>query len=130
MLGEVDVKPGERVTKGQPLARLRNLDLESGDRQARRRAKQYEAQLQNLLREGLHDRQSATQIPEVRKALKTRSENNSARRNCDQERLRPAGPVDGTVLPPPATTEHEDPGGPIARLVGHALGPGELRRRP
>ena len=71
VLDKVYVKAGEPVKKGQPLAQLRNVDLELEIAKLVGQRKQYEAQLENLRREGLHDPQSAAQIPEVEKALTT-----------------------------------------------------------
>ena len=121
ILREVDVKPGDHVTKGQQLARLRNLDLDLEIAKLDGEQRRYEAQLQNLMREGLHDLQSQTQTPEIRKGS-IRSKNNSAKK-LDQERLVLRAPIDGTVLPPPATTEHDDPDGAVPNWSGTPLDP-------
>ena len=122
ILREVDVKPGDHVTKGQQLARLRNLDLDLEIAKLEGEQKRYEAQYQNLLREGLHDMQAQTQTPEVRKALNSLAEQLRAKK-LDQERLVLRAPIDGTVLPPPATAEHEDSEGQLPGWSGTPLDP-------
>ena len=121
-LAEVNVQAGDRVRKGQPLARLRNVDLELEIAKLVGQQKQYEAQLENLRREALRDPRSSSQIPEIEKALKTVADQ-LVQKGRDQERLRLVAPVDGTVLPPPITTEREDPEGQLPFWSGTPLDP-------
>jgi len=122
LLAEVDVKPGDTVVMGQQLARLRNTDLDlevvklSGERE------QYSAKLTNMLRQGLNDSQSATQIPEIRKALQT-IERQLRQKQRDQQRLVLVAPIAGTVMPPPPASEHEDPEGQLPAWSGTPLDP-------
>lgn len=121
-LAEVNVQAGDRVRKGQPLARLRNVDLELEIAKLVGQQKQYEAQLENLRREVLRDPRSSSQIPEIEKALKTVADQ-LVQKGRDQERLRLVAPVNGTVLPPPITTEREDPEGQLPFWSGTPLDP-------
>ena len=127
VLDKVYVKAGDRVKKGQPLALLRNVDLELEIAKLVGQQKQYEAQLENLRREALHDPRSSSQIPEIEKALKTVADRTRA------ERARPR--ASATCGPGrrhgPAAAGHDRarrPGRPIALLVRHAPGPSQQRR--
>ena len=71
VLDKVYVKAGDAVKKGQPLALLRNVELELEIAKLVGQQKQYEAQLETLRREGLHDAKSAARIPAVEKTLAT-----------------------------------------------------------
>jgi putative peptide zinc metalloprotease protein len=122
VLDKVFVKAGDRVKKDQQLALLRNVELELEIAKLAGQRRQYEAQLDNLRREGLHDQRSSARIPEVEKALKTVVDQ-LAQKGRDEERLRLVAPVDGTVLPPPLTTEHEDPEGQLPFWSGTPLDP-------
>jgi putative peptide zinc metalloprotease protein len=121
-LAKVYVKTGDHVSKGQELALLENLDLDlkiaekSGDRE------QHSMQLQNLLRQGLSDPRAVTQIPELQKSLDMldRELENLKR---DRDRLLLRAPAEGTVMPPPATNEHEDPEGQLPFWSGTPLNP-------
>ncbi len=121
----VYVKPGQRVTTGQPLALLENVELALEIEKLRGEQKRYAAQLENLRREGLHDRHAAAQIPEVQKALKTVADQ-LAQKVRDQQRLLLKAPADGTVLPPPATVAHDDPEGQLPDWSGTPLDPQNL----
>ena len=121
----VYVKPGQHVTKGQKLALLENIDLEQEIEKLHGQQQQFEAQLQNLRREGLDDPRAAAQIPEVEKALEN-IENQLAEKRRDRRRLCLAAPCDGTVLPPPATAAHDDPEGQLPTWSGTPLDPQNL----
>jgi putative peptide zinc metalloprotease protein len=124
-LVHVYVEPGQHVSSGQKLADLQNLDLELDIEKLEGDHRRYQAQLRNLQREGLHDRESAGQIPEVQKALET-VENQLREKRQDQQRLHLVAPCDGTVLPPPAVTAHDDPDGQLPSWSGTPLEPQNL----
>ena len=121
----VYVKPGDHVTKNQKLALLENIDLDQEIEKLRGQRQQFEAQLQNLRREGLDDPRAAAQIPEVEKALEN-IENQLAEKRRDHRRLCLVAPRDGTVLPPPATAAHDDPDGQLPAWSGTPLDPQNL----
>lgn len=99
-LEEIHVKQGERVMKGQRLARLENLevDLEVADLIGQR--DRYCQQLEDLDVQKHRDSQAGAQILSVRKALQT-VEEQLARRLEDRKRLDLTAPATGTLFPPP-----------------------------
>ena len=119
---EVRVKQGDHVVRGQTLARLQNIDLELEIAKLQGEYNQRSTQLQNLLREGLQDPQAASQIPEIRKALEAIKKQLDEKQH-DKDRLVLLAPCDGTVLPPPPMTEHEDPEGQLPNWSGTPLDP-------
>ena len=77
--------------------------------------------------EGFHDRQAASQIPEVQKALE------AVEKQLKEKRARPAAaaPAGPVRRHRPAAAGHHrprGPGRPVALLVRHAAGPGKPRR--
>ena len=122
VLAQVHVKPGQQVAEKQPLARLQNIDLSLEIAKLDGERRQRNMQLQNLLRQGLDDPLSATQIPEIRKALGTLDKQLEEKQR-EQQRLELLAPAAGTVLPPPATTEKDDPEGQLAAWSGTPLDP-------
>ena len=127
-LGEVCVKAGDHVVKGQTLARLQNIDLELEIAKLDGERKQRAAQLKNLHREGLQDPQAAAPNSRGRQGAgghqeATRRRSNGTRSGCvllaPGRRHRPA---------PAAHHRTRGPGRPVAHLVGHAAGPGESGR--
>jgi putative peptide zinc metalloprotease protein len=121
-LVEVYVKAGDRVAAGDKLALLKNIDLEMEVAKLEGEQKERQTQLENLLREGLSDPQATSQVPEVRKALET-IKRELDQKHADQDRLLLKAPAAGTVLPPPPTTEHEDPEGRLPDWSGTPLDP-------
>ncbi|MGA2030794.1 MAG: hemolysin D [Thermoguttaceae bacterium] len=117
------VKPGERVTKGQPLARLENGDLDLKIAELEGKKAGYLAQLDSLLRQGISDKKATAQIPEINEALKT-VQQQLDEKNTDRDRLQLNAKKDGTVLPPPANlNEHQDPEGNLPSWSGTPLDP-------
>jgi putative peptide zinc metalloprotease protein len=100
LLEAVFVQPGDRVTKGQPLAQLRDVALEVAitDRAGQRDA--YRAQLDSLerLSHGIDDA-SRAQIAEAREGLAA-AEKQLAESERDRAKLQLVAPKSGTVLPP------------------------------
>ena len=95
----IDVKPGQRVTAGQPLAQLKNIDLSLEVVRLEGSVKEYEARLKSLMQQSFRDRHAAAQLPQIREALKTfRSQ--LEQKIADRRRLRLVAPAAGMVLPP------------------------------
>ena len=124
-LVKVYVKPGQHVTKGQPLADLQNVDLEmdiekyEGERLAPRpNCGTCNGKVSATAR-------PPTRSPRSQKALES-VENQLKEKRRDQQRLHLLAPCDGTVLPPPAVTAHDDPEGQLPSWSGTPLDPQNL----
>ncbi|MEN6450046.1 MAG: biotin/lipoyl-binding protein [Thermoguttaceae bacterium] len=107
-LVSVDVKPGQWVKKGQPLARLQNLDLDLEIVKLQGDLRTQEARRRSLMRQSTRDPHAASQISQVQESLKALTEE-LEEKMADQRRLLLVAPLDGMVLPPSLTTRHEDP---------------------
>jgi putative peptide zinc metalloprotease protein len=107
-LVEVDVKPGQRVAQGEPLAQLRNYELDLEVAKLQGTVDEYGQKLENLRQQSFRDRHAGAEIPAVTKALVT-AKNQLQEKTEDQQRLRLAAPAAGMVLPPPLTPNRDDP---------------------
>ncbi len=127
VLDKVYVEAGQRVKKGQRLAQLRNLDIELAIAKLVGQEKDYEAQLENLRREGLHDPRASTRIPVVEKAMKAVADELAQKR---RDRGAPAacGPDRRHGSAAAGNHRARGPGRPIALLVRHAPGACKPRR--
>ncbi|MBU4273237.1 MAG: HlyD family efflux transporter periplasmic adaptor subunit, partial [Planctomycetes bacterium] len=101
-LAAIDVKPGQRVTSGQPLAQLENIDLSLEVARLEGSVKEYEARLKSLMQQSFRDRHVAAQLPQVQEALKT-VRDQLEQKIADRRRLRLVAPAAGMVLPPTLT---------------------------
>jgi len=124
-LEQCRVKAGQRVERGQELARLSADDLEYriagliGERDV------LWMQLENLHRQQFSYPQAATAIPERKKALQAKIDQLRELQN-ERKRLVLVAPRDGTVLPPPATPLREVPDGPLPSWHDTPLEPRNL----
>ena len=103
-LAEVFVAPGQRVEKGQLLARLENLDLELEIEQLRGERAASQAQLESLYQMQFHDDNAGLQIDVIRERL-TALDERLEQKLHDAERLRLVAPREGEVIPPPRRAE-------------------------
>ena len=105
-LTAIDVKQGQRVTAGQPLAQLENIDLSLEVAKLEGSRREYESQQKSLMRQSFHDRRTAAQLAQVKEMLKTIGEQLEQKKHVQQQ-LRLAAPVAGTVLPPTVTPRRD-----------------------
>jgi putative peptide zinc metalloprotease protein len=89
---------GAPIQEGEPVAVLRNLDVELEVARLRGQRDEQNVRLQNLKYRQTQDAEAAAQIPVAEEALADLDERLS-RRLEDQERLVIAAPASGTVLP-------------------------------
>jgi putative peptide zinc metalloprotease protein len=107
ILDEIFVQPGDKVTKGQPLAQLRNIEVDieiaklAGEREV------YQTQLAGLKRISFEDRRAAAQVRPVTEALASVNKQLS-QLEADRKKLRLVAPRDGTVLPAPLVEQQVD----------------------
>ncbi len=101
-LVEIKVKPGDKVTKGQELARLTNDQLKLDINRLDRKVAEKRAELQSLLKERSYSGSKAhNEIGAVRQQLGG-AEKELDLKIADLDRLILRAPTDGTVIAPPA----------------------------
>ncbi len=124
-LEEVFVEPGDQVTKGQPLARLvnRNIDLEI--EQLKGKQAEYEVRLEGLRRLRITDRQASAEIPALEESLNTIDEE-LEEKELDRQRLNLKAPRAGTVLPPTLIPDVDTEDERLAAWSGTPLDPENL----
>jgi len=105
-LAEVNVKPGDRVEKGQQLARLENVDIDLEIARLEGKRNQYQAELDSLGRQRHRNEAAGLQIPAVRESLKT-VEKQLEEMEHERSLLRLTAPVSGVVLPPDSIPERD-----------------------
>jgi putative peptide zinc metalloprotease protein len=121
-LTQLDVKPGDRVVKGQRLAVLQNQDLEMKIAKLVEKENNYEVRLKVLTGPDHSERDTTETVPQLEKNLQSvRDELKKA--NADHERLILKADRDGIVLPPPPTPARprETEGGQLAFWSGTPL---------
>ena len=119
-LKEIHVSPGDRVTKGQQLAVLENIDVDLELARLTGEYDQYRMQLVSLRRQRFRDRQAGAEIPQITEALET-VRLQLEQQQADRARLKLLAPISGTVLPPPETPLREDPNGRLSGWSGTPL---------
>lgn len=107
ILDKVFVKPGDQVTAGQPLAQLRNIDVDLKIDELTGQRNVYEAQLRGLSLVSLSNRNASSEIEPTEKALAS-TEEQLKNRLGDREMLKLVAPKSGTVLPPPLVEKQGD----------------------
>ncbi len=121
----IDVKPGQRVAEGQPLAQLQNLDLDLEVAKLEGDLREHEIHLKSLMRQSFRDPHAGTQISQVHEAIRT-AKAQLEEKTADQQRLRLVSPLAGTVLPPPLTSRRDDPDEKLPPWSGTPLDPENL----
>ena len=85
-LVKLDVKAGQRVVAGQPLAQLQNFDLDIEVAKLQGTVKEYRQKLDDLRQQSFRDRHAQGEIPAVQEALATAEKQLNEKRD-DQKRL-------------------------------------------
>jgi hypothetical protein len=99
VLDEVLVRPGDKVVKDQPLARLRNIDVEISIARLMGQRDELEAQLEGLKLVSFDDPRATYEINAIREQLDGVNIQ-LAKANEDLKELTLVAPRDGYVLPP------------------------------
>jgi putative peptide zinc metalloprotease protein len=106
-LVEMNVEPGQRVEKGDLIARLENLNLELAIAELEGQRESYRVQLEGL-RELRYERsrtaEAANLATVVEKQLAA-TEDNLKQKQTELAQLRIVAPASGMIIPPPRTPE-------------------------
>jgi putative peptide zinc metalloprotease protein len=124
-LKEVLVKPGDRVTEGQVLAKLENSDVDISIAELIGQRSVLSAQLEGLRRASYEDLRAGSQINPVVEALDRVTEQLD-KRQLDKGKLTLVAPQAGTVLPPPLVQEHKGDAGQLPTWSGSPFEPENL----
>ncbi len=122
ILEKTFVRPGDRVTKGQPLAQLRNIDVDINIAKLTGQRDVYTAQLDGLSRVSLADSEASAQIDPIRNALAS-TETQLRDREDDRDMLRLVAPSTGMVLPPPLIEKQSEESVHLPKWSGSPLDP-------
>jgi putative peptide zinc metalloprotease protein len=106
-LEEVLVKPGAKVEKYTPVAKLRNFDILLAIADLEGQKADNQAELAGLRRRARIDEEAAMQIPAVEAVLRS-VEKQLDEKNADLKRLSLIAPAAGTLMPPPEQPEKPD----------------------
>ncbi len=117
---KVDVKAGQSVVEGQPLAQLESTEVDLEVAKVEGSVRECEVKWKNLMQQSFRDRRATAQIPQVREALDALNAQ-LAEKRTDQQRLHLVAPAAGTVLPPPLTPHRDDPDERLASWSGTPL---------
>ncbi len=119
-LSNLVVQPGQRVSRGQILAELRDADVELAVARLAALRDHYRVKLDNARWQRHRDRRAAAEVRQLEEALKT-VEDQLAKREEDSRRLCLAAPADGIVLAPPWTPPPEETDGRLPAWSGTPL---------
>jgi putative peptide zinc metalloprotease protein len=106
-LEQVLVKPGAKVKKRTPVAKLRNFDLLLAVADLEGQRAENRTELDGLHRRSRIDEEASAQIPAVEAVLKS-IEEQLVEKKADLERLNLIAPADGTLMPPPEQPDKPD----------------------
>ncbi len=124
LLEQVAVRPGDPVKKGEPLARLSNIDVELEITQLEGQRRLIKRQLDNRIDGGHDDPESRGSIAPIEAALAA-VDAKLAKRKLDKRRLELLAPKDGTVLPAELVPAREAEG-QLPAWSGSPLDPANL----
>jgi len=125
ILEKVFVRPGERVVAGQPLAQLRNVDIELDIARLTGQRDTLEAQLEGLQRISLEDRRASAEVRAVAEQLASVREQ-LAQREADLQKLRLVAKRSGMVLPTPLQERRADEEKHLSTWSGSPFDPENL----
>ncbi len=117
---EIYVQPGERVEQGQPLLKLRNLDLELALAQLATECDTQSGKVAVLRQRSLRDDSALAAVAQAEEALLAIQEERE-RRQTQWERLTIRAPQAGVVLPAPREQSAEPARDRLASWQGHPL---------
>jgi len=119
-LQEVYVRPGQRVKKGEAIARLRNVDLEAAIADLKGKFNENTAKLAAIRAQRDGAARSGDDAAAVRETLAA-IETELKEKQGDLERLNLLAPADGVVLAPPQQTHSRENDGRLPTWSGTPL---------
>jgi putative peptide zinc metalloprotease protein len=125
ILEKTFVRPGDKVTEGQLLAQLKNIDVDIKIDELTGQRNVFQAQLKGLSLVSLADRKASSQIEPILKSLASTNEQ-LMHREDDRNMLRLVAPQAGTVLPPPLMEKQGDESVHLPTWSGSPLEPENL----
>ena len=118
-LAKIHVEPGDAVVPGQPLAELRDINLEVDVVALEGERNRHEARVASLMRERFYSDDAALELPQAQEALATVKQQ-LAQRLADREKLTLVASVAGTVMSPPLLPDNA-PKDTLSRWSGSPL---------
>jgi putative peptide zinc metalloprotease protein len=125
ILDQVFVKPGDQVVAGQPLAQLRNLDIDISIVDMTGKRDELEARLHGLKQARFNDEDASITIEELEEALESKKQQ-LAQLELDREKLKLVASRAGTVLPPARVAEQPVDEADLPTWSGSPLEPQNL----
>jgi putative peptide zinc metalloprotease protein len=125
ILDELFVRPGQQVAAGQPLAQLRNLEVEFDIIELIGQRDMLKERIKGVQRVRQGDPRTATPIEPELKSL-DRVNKMLAERELDRDRLLLAAPRAGTVLPPPQMPARAEDEASLPTWSGSPMDPENL----
>lgn len=120
VLEEVFVRPGDRVERGQPLARLSNVDVKIDVDRLVGRREETAVVITTLEKERFNDPLAASRLTLAQQSLAA-YDRLLEKRHADIERLILRAPAAGIVLPPPEVPQEPRDDGRLASWAGTPL---------
>ncbi len=111
---------GDVLRRGDPLARLENLEVRFEVERLATQCRRQELRVAALESRRAHDPAAAAELPPAREALADLQRQGEARRR-DADRLDLTAPCGGTVLPPPRRAEAAEADGRLPQWTGTPL---------
>lgn len=125
LLDAVLVKAGDQVRAGQPIVRLRNLELDLKIRELSMQRDHYAKQLESLRQQRYRDPRAGAEIRPLEDALAAIQQQLEQKQE-DQRRLQLVAPCEGTVLPPTLVPDKGVDNDQLAAWSGTPLDPENL----
>jgi len=119
-LESVAVRPGDRVSRGQEVARLANVDLDLAIADLEGRAAQQRTRLESLRRERFEDPAAGLEVGTAEETLASLEEQLEEKQR-DRRDLILVAPRDGVVLPAPAVAAPPQDADRLPSWSGHVL---------
>ena len=119
-LESVAVRPGDRVSRGQEVARLANVDLDLAIADLEGRAAQQRTRLESLRRERFEDPAAGLEVGTAEETLASLEEQLEEKQR-DRRDLILVAPRDGVVLPAPVVAAPPQDADRLPSWSGHVL---------
>ena len=120
LLEEVYIKPGDKVTAGQELAKLENIEMQIQTVKLHGEKDEYEVELKSLERQRYEDIEASTKIQQLQESI-AKTSDQIKEQASEADRLTLRAPQAGTVMPPPWRPNKPGPDGQLPAWSGSPL---------